>query len=1379
MLNYVPIDRTCTQLKRTPDADEFNLESRPIDEYRNNDAFVLLAGPGAGKTAVFEYESHQTDSGLYITARDFLTFDLKPEWSNKTLFIDGLDEVRAGRSNSQTPFDAIRSKIDQLGNPRFRLSCRNAYWYGSLDRGLLEKVSPTGEVAILTLDPLTNENIDSILKHPSNIDYSQDIDSGIDNDAGFGELMKNPLLLGLITVAGLTANGSASRMEIFSRACDLLIDDYNLEHTTAIQRSVASSHDLAAQMSALALLSGCIGFSLDPNESDCNFVSLKNIPDMNPAEFRQILDSKLFVPQNENRFVPVHRQFVEFLAANYVAWKIEQGLPVKRILSLISGIDQVIVLELRGFSTWLASHSTSARNAIIERNPLDIALNGDMKCFSIEEKILTLRSLKTFVEQFTNPKFLVSELRTSDLISRETADIIRRELQSIELRGKAGLFDTLLLNSLSTGTDVPGFLDILASIVRNNNVQIGVRKFALKAILNYQQEDSSNSVKQLQLMLEDVFSGEVADPYDDLFGMLLKKFYPEYLSVAQTIHFLRPRRVPQYFGQYYDFWATHFCVNSGFEQLTEALNILGHQLGQSERVADSTSKRPERIFTILPLIILDTLLDKFADLLDVTQLFDFLGIASGAEDEEHNIGIGTVHRERIRKWLEKNTEIHREVIAEGVKRCAHQSAPSDRQLFNRCVYLSIERRTFGAKPQSDFDLWCLDQAKFAKNPLVAEYYVDRIAKMHCDGIPNEGLSREFVLHQFAKHPTLCERFEKRTEEIRKLRARESSWEHHQTRRSVEFGQDLREYISSNRSELLEYRGQPKFLFFSAIIYFGKHADFQQKTPHERISALLKDDSSSIEILLESFRKTIGRSDMPDMEEILRLRSDHKGHQLMLPFLAGFVELINNGQPINDTLTDKQLKTSITICIIERASLRFDGNSDLLSNWFTGLLTSHSQLLAKILVRCNLTELHVAGRYGFMVHELSSDRNYATVAKFASLPLLEAFPLRPKQQYLIDLGLLLKAAITNCETEELLYLIERKLSFNSMTLAQRSYWLAAGVLVKPDLFHLRLRSYVDGNERRVRFLARAVGELFTEPELSNFSSVEVLAILIESIGFSFGPQFLLGEFERNDYLVANAGAAVTVRSLINRLGLLPTEQAHKTLQEIVSKDDLTAWQPFIDDAIRNQRNLYREASFNYESIDNVQRVLNNFEPVNCGDLAAVVIDRTDYLNNKIPNSRTSDWKQYWNVDGNGRISDPKPESACRDAWLSDLQTLLEPIGIDAQPEGVHANDKRSDIRISYREFCIPVEIKHSRSADLWTACKNQLIKKYVAPEIGADGYGIFLVFWFGEKFLKHPPDRIELPTSAHQLVDALRSQLSEEERKKIYVRVVDVSEPGEQ
>ena len=1213
MLNYVQIDRTCTQIKRTLGADEFELELRPIYEYRNNDAFVLLAGPGAGKTEVFRYEAAHTDNGHYITARNFLTFDLKPEWLNKTLFIDGLDEVRAVQSNSRTPFDAIRSKIDQLGKPPFRLSCRNTYWYGSVDRALLEKVSPSGEIAILTLNPLTNEDIYRILKHPSNIEYSQNIGNAIDNGNGFGELIKNPQLLDLIAKTGITANRLASRMEIFSHACKLLIHEHNLEHATAIQRSVGSSFELAGRMSALALLSGCVGFSLDPNESNNKFVSQQNTPDINPVEFRQILDSKLFVPQNGNRLAPIHRQFVEFLAASYIALKIKQGLPVKRILSLISGYDQVIVLEMGGLSTWVASLSRYARSTIIQRNPLDIVLNGDVNSFSTEEKILILRSLKTFVEEMASPTILASEPRISDLISQETADTVRQYLESIELAGKAGRFDYFLLRTLSNGTNLPEILDILTRIVRNNNVQISVRKLALKAIFNYQQEDCSNTVKRLQLMLEEIFSGDVSDLDDDLLGLSLKMSYPKYLSVTQTIHYLRPRKSPHYFGCYYDFWTTHFCEISSFEQLKEALDILGRQRGQSACNTDSNIDQSERIFAILPLIILDTLLDKFADLLNVEQLFDFLGVASGVGVEEQNFGIGTLHRKRIRNWLQEHIEIHREVIAKGVERCTDQSAPSDPHQFKHRVYFHVERRTFGAKPQSDFGLWCLDQAKATKNPLVAEYYVQRVAKMLCDGIINECLTREIVLEHLANYPILRESFESRTEELRTLRAQESNWKRQQTRKTVEIGQDACEYITNNRSELLENRGQARFLHFSAIIYFGKHADFQQETPHERIGALLRNDPMLIETLLKSLRKTVDRSDVPDMEEILRLRADHKGHQLILPFLAGFVERTKYGQSINDTLSDKQLKTAITNYIIEHASLLYFGNSELLSNWFTDLLNSQPQRIAEVLIHCNLTELHVAGRYGFMVYELSSNRNYASVAKYASLPLLEAFPLRPKQEQLIDVGLLLKAAITNCETEELVDLLEKKLSFDSMTLAQRSYWLAAGVLVNPDLFHLRLKSYVEGNERRVRFLARAVGELFTEPELNNFRSVEVMAILIESIGFSFSPQFFLGEFEKNDNLVANSGAAVTVRTLIYRLGLIPTEQARKTLQELASRDELTAWQLFIDDAIKIQRNLYREASFNYESIENVQCVLNNLEPEKSGDLAEVEIE--EFCNEK--------------------------------------------------------------------------------------------------------------------------------------------------------------------
>ena len=82
---------------------------------------MLLGDPGAGKSTAFDAECGVSrDGACFVTARDLLTFDVQshPEWHGKTLFIDGLDEVRAGAGDVRTPFDAIRRQLDKLGKPR-------------------------------------------------------------------------------------------------------------------------------------------------------------------------------------------------------------------------------------------------------------------------------------------------------------------------------------------------------------------------------------------------------------------------------------------------------------------------------------------------------------------------------------------------------------------------------------------------------------------------------------------------------------------------------------------------------------------------------------------------------------------------------------------------------------------------------------------------------------------------------------------------------------------------------------------------------------------------------------------------------------------------------------------------------------------------------------------------------------------------------------------------------------------------------------------------------------------------------------------------------------------------------------------------------------
>ena len=109
--------------------------SAPLAEFRSARAYVLLGDPGGGKTEAFRAECTGHDDGEFITARRFLRkgVDRLSEWVGKTLFIDGLDEVRAGSSDPRRQLDQVLERLERLGRPTFRLSCRAADWLGRND----------------------------------------------------------------------------------------------------------------------------------------------------------------------------------------------------------------------------------------------------------------------------------------------------------------------------------------------------------------------------------------------------------------------------------------------------------------------------------------------------------------------------------------------------------------------------------------------------------------------------------------------------------------------------------------------------------------------------------------------------------------------------------------------------------------------------------------------------------------------------------------------------------------------------------------------------------------------------------------------------------------------------------------------------------------------------------------------------------------------------------------------------------------------------------------------------------------------------------------------------------------------------------------------
>ena len=386
-------------------------------------------------------------------------------------------------------------------------------------------------------------------------------------------------------------------------------------------------------------------------------------------------------------------------------------------------------------------------------------------------------------------------------------------------------------------------------------------------------------------------------------------------------------------------------------------------------------------------------------------------------------------------------------------------------------------------------------------------------------------------------------------------------------------------------------------------------------------------------------------------------------------------------------------------------------------WFAWTLSNRPEVAADVLVRSVLSKLRKGAESPAGIHELAHSPDHAHVARLATMPLLRQFPVRCASGQLSSLNHLLLAARRHCDIDPLLELIDEKHADHRMSVAQRVHWLVAGLCIAPETYVGRLESYAAGKERRIRFLAEAVTRQFSiSPDLKYRQSAPALRLLIQLIGASCRPYSLDADSDEGVMVTPEMNAADRVRDCIEQLASITTEDASHALEALSSDNDLRPWRSLLMDAAYRQEAARREAEFAYGDIALVLETLASGAPANVADLAALTLEHLNEIARTIRDGNTSDWRQYWNVDHHSRPQNPRPEDACRDALLSDLRSRLMRLGIEVQPEGRYANDKRADIRVSYAGFNVPVEIKRSCHRDLWSAVRSQLIARYtVDPE----------------------------------------------------------------
>ena len=872
--------------------------------------------------------------------------------------------------------------------------------------------------------------------------------------------------------------------------------------------------------------------------------------------------------------------------------------------------------------------------------------------------------------------------------------------------------------------------------------------------------EGADRTSDLARVLDEIREGSIADPDHEMRGALLSRLYPHAIRPDTVWEYLADGGNPdlggsylQPTGSYWMFWRLHLLSESSDEDVAELLDRL------SERLPEARTARESQWPDSLPLQLLARGLAAYGDQLTTPRLYNWLH--SAVFPLGHHPDSQDESLLRVREWLQQRPDIQKAVILEGLGRCRG----SERFRLDTFV---VWGALHGSTLPSDYGLWCLDQAVALADtdPRAAKELLERAFLARDEPLWNRDLSLDVLTERTRGHevleqqiPVLLDRAAGRAT-AEAIEAARVSQDGDREKRSRDDGIAV---VRAHAEELRANQAPLGLLHNLGRAYFLYGTNWNgRRTPNERLSELLAGDDDLIEAALAGLRGTVRRSDVPDVDEIIRLKRLSRVHYSAFPFLAG-LDILEWGPPERlAELTESHVRTALAFLYCSAPT--FNGFPD----WHRFCVSLFPKVVSDVGARCLVAAIRHGDGYSPALDAINLLEADPGLKHETTLRVLRKFPLRAGLNKLETLDRLLWIALSYPDPSNLLELVDAKLSRRSIEVAQQVRWLAAGFVAAPEAYAEQLDDFVRGRERRVRALAAFFGSSGSAVRLPSPSYEEcapALGTLIALLGRSFAPSDMSG------FVTLEMTASGKIERLIRRLSALPGDDASQELSALAAGPDLLRWHARLERARDDQRVLHRDAAYRHPSLDQLHRALADEQPANPADLAALLLDRLRSIATTIQTGNSDDWRQFWNEDSYGHADKPKHEDSCRDALLSQLRARL-PDGVDAEPEGQYAGDRRSDIRVSCDGFNVPMEIKKDAHRDVWSAVRDQLIKHYTR-DAATSGYGIYLVFWFGRGDLQAPPHGVR-PTTPAELERRLEETLTADETSKITVIAVDVS-----
>jgi hypothetical protein len=1341
----VRIARSATAVRR-----DDGREPKPLADWRHLDAFVLLGDPGAGKSWAFEDECRAVD-GVLVSARNVVSGITPADVHGRTVFIDGLDEVRAGSTDGRVPFEAIRKWLHDHGRPRFRLSCREADWLGSNDKSHLAQVAPGGQVEVLHLDPLSQDDIETILV--SRAQEVPDVEQFLEEAerAGIGDLLGNPLLLDLLVKATAGGTPPKTRAALYEAACRQLALEHNEEHL-AVRPVQAGSierlfHD-AGLLFAVLLLSGRQGIALRGSASPDD-VALGDLPPaLSLHDQAAALRSKVFSAQTDIA-LPRHRSIAEFLAARALARRIDEGLPLGRVLALMQGFDGRPVEPLRGLWAWLAVHHVPGRHRLIARDPLGFVLNADAAALTSAERADVLRALRDAAEEdpwFRNQAWVshpFGPLASADMAA--TYEALLRDRQPG--RGHEAFIDCVF-DALRHGQSMPSLAPALEAWVEDGGAGSHLRIAAYaawKACVGF-------SPPKALGWLEAIRSGAMADGDDRLTGALLTDLYPAHVGPASVFTYMHaPRRI-SLFAEYQNFWSTVLWRQTRNSQVAELADAwLNHV------PADAKSDPRDYDISRLCSRLLANVLTHAGDHTSDLQLYCWLGIcldrygSSRLDHDQHS---------HVRRWLTDRPQRMKAIVALGFAKTR-----ADEQGHWR--FWQAEQRLHGAPLPRDWYGWLLEQAAAANTPELAEHCFFLAARAALEPVtgfdsPLQDQVEAWVDEHKARWPDAVRWLDDawsmpldhwQNEEGKRSRQAESQRMASEAKRK----QSLEPYLPS----LLDGSAPAGLFHQIAVAHEHGFSDLRGDTPLQRVRNLLVSNEPQAQAVIDALPLVLARSDLPTVDEAIALEAKSKQYYIQPAALLA-ARLAFERDPSVAMQWQEDLARRLVAYYLT------DGSGDM-PGWYRELAQQRPAWVAPVLVAYALEKIKRKAAQSITgLWALSKEADHVALARLALPQLLAAFPLRAGETALGTLNRSLLPALAVLDDAQAAAIVSMKLRQTGMSAAQRIAWLVADLPYRVQAAD-ELAALVGRNERRAVLLGGALHEQGTLGRVVQQLKPSSVCRLIEVLA----PITAAERWRRAGIVTVADHRGDTVRSLFSTLSSNPSADARDALLSLKRSQTLGAWGDTLQYSLRTQHSTAREAGFLAASPQQVAATLANEAPANAADLQALVMQHLDDMQAAWRGADTFALKEFWQDEG--QVS--KLENYCRDLVLVRLRERLAKQGIQVARERTAAQDKRADACAEFmrdgKRIALPVEVKKASDGKLWTAWRDQL-QRYYINDPDADGHGLYLVLWFGPKVTTHPEGL--KPQGAAHLQALIEQRIPAQDRSRLAVQVLDLSWP---